>query len=174
MLSNTIVGRSVLDCLNDAAWPCGRTSAPPGLGAALGACDGKSRRGTKLKKRRPTDEIGAAGILYVEQGTTRVGLRARGVSSVKRSFVMASPVVHFEAIGTNPDQLRRYYGDLFDWTFDTPSPRRGGGLTSRQLWVSGPGQIGRREWHPGRHWRRRGLRQPCRLLCRRARCRSRA
>ena len=35
---------------------------------------------------------------------------------------MASPVVHFEVIGSNPDRLRRYYGDLFDWTFDTPSP----------------------------------------------------
>ncbi len=35
---------------------------------------------------------------------------------------MASPVVHFEVIGSDPDQLRRYYGDLFDWTFDTPSP----------------------------------------------------
>ena len=35
---------------------------------------------------------------------------------------MARPVVHFEVIGRNPDQLRRYYGDLFGWTFDTPSP----------------------------------------------------
>ncbi|MBV8946116.1 MAG: VOC family protein [Solirubrobacterales bacterium] len=35
---------------------------------------------------------------------------------------MARPVVHFEVIGRNPGQLRRYYGDLFDWTFDTPSP----------------------------------------------------
>jgi predicted enzyme related to lactoylglutathione lyase len=35
---------------------------------------------------------------------------------------MARPVVHFEVIGRNPEQLRRYYGDLFGWTFDTPSP----------------------------------------------------
>jgi predicted enzyme related to lactoylglutathione lyase len=35
---------------------------------------------------------------------------------------MARPVVHFEVIGRTPDQLRRYYGDLFGWTFDTPSP----------------------------------------------------
>jgi hypothetical protein len=35
---------------------------------------------------------------------------------------MARPVVHFEVIGRSPDQLRRYYGDLFGWTFDTPSP----------------------------------------------------
>jgi predicted enzyme related to lactoylglutathione lyase len=35
---------------------------------------------------------------------------------------MAQPVVHFEIIGTDPDRLRRYYGDLFGWSFDTPSP----------------------------------------------------
>jgi predicted enzyme related to lactoylglutathione lyase len=35
---------------------------------------------------------------------------------------MANPVVHFEVIGSDPDGLRRYYGDLFGWTFDTPSP----------------------------------------------------
>ena len=35
---------------------------------------------------------------------------------------MAHPVVHFEVIGRNPDKLRRYYGELFGWVFDTPSP----------------------------------------------------
>jgi uncharacterized protein len=35
---------------------------------------------------------------------------------------MAQPVVHFEVIGKDPDALRQYYGDLFGWTFDTPSP----------------------------------------------------
>jgi predicted enzyme related to lactoylglutathione lyase len=35
---------------------------------------------------------------------------------------MPQPVVHFEVIGKNPDRLRRYYGDLFGWAFDTPSP----------------------------------------------------
>ena len=35
---------------------------------------------------------------------------------------MANPVVHFEVIGRDPEQLRRYYGELFGWTFDTPSP----------------------------------------------------
>ena len=35
---------------------------------------------------------------------------------------MARPVVHFEVIGSDPDQLRRYYGELFGLTFDTPSP----------------------------------------------------
>ncbi|MDT4951030.1 MAG: uncharacterized protein QOJ37_3625 [Pseudonocardiales bacterium] len=32
---------------------------------------------------------------------------------------MGAPVVHFEIIGTDPQQLHRYYGDLFDWEFDT-------------------------------------------------------
>ena len=35
---------------------------------------------------------------------------------------MGQPVVHFEIIGTDPEGLRRYYGDLFGWAFDTPSP----------------------------------------------------
>ena len=35
---------------------------------------------------------------------------------------MPQPVVHFEVIGKDPDGLRRYYGDLFGWSFDTPSP----------------------------------------------------
>jgi len=35
---------------------------------------------------------------------------------------MARPVVHFEVIGKDPHQLRRYYRDLFGWTCETPSP----------------------------------------------------
>ena len=35
---------------------------------------------------------------------------------------MGLPVVHFEIIGTNPVRLRGYYGELFGWEFDTPSP----------------------------------------------------
>jgi predicted enzyme related to lactoylglutathione lyase len=34
---------------------------------------------------------------------------------------MGLPVVHFEIIGTNPDGLRSYYGQLFGWEFDTSS-----------------------------------------------------
>lgn len=30
---------------------------------------------------------------------------------------MGQPVVHFEIIGTDPAQLRSYYGELFGWTF---------------------------------------------------------
>lgn len=35
---------------------------------------------------------------------------------------MAQPVVHFEIIGTDPQELRRYYGELFGWEFDTSNP----------------------------------------------------
>lgn len=32
---------------------------------------------------------------------------------------MAQPVVHFEIIGADPERLRRYFGELFGWDFDT-------------------------------------------------------
>jgi predicted enzyme related to lactoylglutathione lyase len=35
---------------------------------------------------------------------------------------MGRPVVHFEIIGNDPEKLRSYYGELFGWEFDTPSP----------------------------------------------------
>jgi hypothetical protein len=35
---------------------------------------------------------------------------------------MARPVVHFEVAGKNPQRLRDFFGDLFDWHFDVPSP----------------------------------------------------
>ena len=35
---------------------------------------------------------------------------------------MSHPVVHFEVIGKDPDGLRAYFGELFGWQFDTPSP----------------------------------------------------
>jgi predicted enzyme related to lactoylglutathione lyase len=31
---------------------------------------------------------------------------------------MGQPVVHFEIIGTDPQRLRGYYGELFGWQFD--------------------------------------------------------
>ena len=36
---------------------------------------------------------------------------------------MGQPVVHFEIIGTEPERLRGYYGELFGWEFDA-----GGGV----------------------------------------------
>jgi predicted enzyme related to lactoylglutathione lyase len=35
---------------------------------------------------------------------------------------MGQPVVHFEITGRDPGRLRAFYGDLFDWEFDTDSP----------------------------------------------------
>jgi predicted enzyme related to lactoylglutathione lyase len=35
---------------------------------------------------------------------------------------MGQPVVHFEVIGKDPNELRNYYGALFGWEFDTGSP----------------------------------------------------
>jgi predicted enzyme related to lactoylglutathione lyase len=35
---------------------------------------------------------------------------------------VSQPVVHFEVIGKDPTRLRKYFGDLFGWEFDTPSP----------------------------------------------------
>jgi predicted enzyme related to lactoylglutathione lyase len=32
---------------------------------------------------------------------------------------MGQPVVHFEVIGRDPENLRGYYGGLFGWEFDT-------------------------------------------------------
>jgi predicted enzyme related to lactoylglutathione lyase len=35
---------------------------------------------------------------------------------------MPQPVVHFDIVGEEPERLREYYGQLFGWTFTTPSP----------------------------------------------------
>jgi predicted enzyme related to lactoylglutathione lyase len=31
---------------------------------------------------------------------------------------MPQPVIHFEIIGTDPDRLRGFFGDLFDWQYE--------------------------------------------------------
>jgi uncharacterized protein len=35
---------------------------------------------------------------------------------------MSQPVVHFEIAGRDPERLRSYFGQLFGWSFDVPSP----------------------------------------------------
>ena len=35
---------------------------------------------------------------------------------------MGQPVVHFEITGSEPAKLRKFYGDLFGWEFDTNAP----------------------------------------------------
>jgi len=40
----------------------------------------------------------------------------------RKGSTMGNPVVHFEIIGTDPQRLRGYYGELFGWEFDTNGP----------------------------------------------------
>jgi predicted enzyme related to lactoylglutathione lyase len=47
---------------------------------------------------------------------------------------MGHPVVHFEIIGTGPERLRDYYGELFGWQFDLGHDAAGA--------VSAPGEYG--------------------------------
>ncbi len=35
---------------------------------------------------------------------------------------MGLPVVHFEIAGSDAGKLRRFYGELFEWEFDTTAP----------------------------------------------------
>ena len=35
---------------------------------------------------------------------------------------MGQPVVHFEIVGKDGAMLRDFYGELFDWSFDTTAP----------------------------------------------------
>ena len=35
---------------------------------------------------------------------------------------MGQPVVHFEIVGKDADQLKSYYSDLFGWEFDSDNP----------------------------------------------------
>ena len=38
---------------------------------------------------------------------------------------MGQPVIHFEVIGRDPEELRSYFGELFGWEFDTSGPVSG-------------------------------------------------
>jgi uncharacterized protein len=49
-------------------------------------------------------------------------IQPAGHHAAEKGRALAQPVVHFEIIGKDPEQLRNYYGDLFGWQFDTPSP----------------------------------------------------
>src|SRR5687767_869306 len=40
----------------------------------------------------------------------------------QEGHTLSHPVVHFEVIGKDPGRLRSYFGELFGWRFDTPSP----------------------------------------------------
>ena len=50
----------------------------------------------------------------------------RCASPVRRTVLaMVDSVVHVEIIGRDPDALRAFYGRLFGWEFDSPSPVAG-------------------------------------------------
>jgi uncharacterized protein len=36
--------------------------------------------------------------------------------------LIPQPVVHFEVVGKDPARLRSYFGELFGWEFEVPSP----------------------------------------------------
>lgn len=61
---------------------------------------------------------------------------------------MGQPVVHFEIIGRDAEQLQSYYSELFGWEIDSDNPMNYG-IVQREGNV-----LGRR--HRDRGWRRRG------------------
>ena len=55
---------------------------------------------------------------------------------------MGQPVVHFEVIGTDPQQLRDYYGQLFGWEFSQPMGPTDYSLIERDTNADGIGIAG--------------------------------
>jgi uncharacterized protein len=51
---------------------------------------------------------------------------------------MGQPVVHFEIIGKDGEQLQRYYGELFGWEIDASNPMRYG-IVDREQNLSADG-----------------------------------
>ena len=51
---------------------------------------------------------------------------------------MGQPVVHFEVVGKDADQLRSYYAELFGWQFDSDNPMNYG-IVQRDQTVSDDG-----------------------------------
>jgi predicted enzyme related to lactoylglutathione lyase len=71
-----------------------------------------------------------------------------------QEVTMGQPVVHFEIIGSDPAALRRYYGELFGWEFDTTGPvaepvSEAGNYGFTQPGDGIPGGIGGGANHPG-------------------------
>ncbi len=50
---------------------------------------------------------------------------------------MKSPVVHFEIMGRNGDQLRSFYSDLFGWKVNTDNPMKYGVVQSEGKGIGG-------------------------------------
>ena len=60
-------------------------------------------------------------------------LRSPGCNyTTQRRESMGQPVVHFEVISKDPDGLRKFFGELFDWQFgEAMCPVSPGGIFSR-------------------------------------------
>ena len=50
---------------------------------------------------------------------------------------MANQVVWFEVIGQDGDALRRFYGDMFGWSFDVPEGMDYGMVSPEQTGIGG-------------------------------------
>ena len=50
---------------------------------------------------------------------------------------MANRVVWFEVIGSDGDALRRFYGDMFGWSFDVPEGMDYGMVSPEQTGIGG-------------------------------------
>src|SRR5438270_7044282 len=56
----------------------------------------------------------------VSPGSTSFHRRCGLSRKANKGVEMGQPVVHFEVIGSDPNRLRDYYGELFGWTFGEP------------------------------------------------------
>lgn len=50
---------------------------------------------------------------------------------------MTNPVVWFEVMGQDADKLRRFYGDLLGWEFDTDNPMKYGMVEAGEGGIAG-------------------------------------
>jgi predicted enzyme related to lactoylglutathione lyase len=55
---------------------------------------------------------------------------------------VGQPVVHFEVIGKDPEKLRNYYSELFDWAFGDPIGPTGYTMVERSANAEGVGIAG--------------------------------
>src|ERR1700722_4707441 len=61
-------------------------------------------------------------LRYGGQRSATPARRSGAGPPTRKDPVMGNPVVHFEITGADPERLRRYYGELFGWKFDTSGP----------------------------------------------------
>jgi uncharacterized protein len=78
-------------------------------------------------RRELLDPAGFCGVDFTRHDLVSVRLQQASTSVVQPvadigGMSMSQPVVHFEIAGKDPARLRRYFGDLFGWEFEVPSP----------------------------------------------------